>query len=431
MNLNSVIEKSPKQIQNKLKKVLIISHNHPNLTPGGAEIFAYDLFKAIKKCTDYQPFFLAAATSEVNRHLHGGTMFQTLVDTSDELLFWGDTYDIFYHSQRVLDFMYGDFKDFLRELQPNVIHFQHYFRFGLEAIQIARQVLPEVKIVITLHEFWLMCHQEGQMIRRQNRELCEEASSHRCHQCFPEISPQQFKMRETFIKSHLELVDLFMAPSHFLAKRLINWGIPEEKMIVQENGRIITQASAHRILSKGDKRNVFGFFGQLNRHKGVLLVLQAVKYLIKQEFTDFRLELFGNIATSAGFAEEFNELLEECEGNVTYYGRYEQEEIPELIQDVDWVIVPSTWWENSPLVIQEVFMHKRPIIASNIGGMAEKVENGVTGLHFRVRDYISLAETIKKACSNPELWENLMHNIKPRLSIEACAKKHIELYDNL
>ncbi|TOE31852.1 hypothetical protein CGJ44_25955, partial [Vibrio parahaemolyticus] len=54
-----------------------------------------------------------------------------------------------------------------------------------------------------------------------------------------------------------------------------------------------------------------------------------------------------------------------------------------LLKDVDWVIVPSTWWENSPMVIQEAFNHGRPLIVSDIGGMAEKVAHDVNGLHFR------------------------------------------------
>ena len=54
------------------------------------------------------------------------------------------------------------------------------------------------------------------------------------------------------------------------------------------------------------------------------------------------------------------------------------------MRSVDWVIMPSVWWENSPIVIQEAFFHGRPIISSNIGGMAEKITDDVDGLHFRV-----------------------------------------------
>ena len=65
--------------------------------------------------------------------------------------------------------------------------------------------------------------------------------------------------------------------------------------------------------------------------------------------------------------------------------------------EIDWVVVPSIWWENSPLVIQEAFLHGRPVICSDIGGMAEKVEHEVNGLHFRVGDHAALG----RPCSAP------------------------------
>ncbi len=76
-------------------------------------------------------------------------------------------------------------------------------------------------------------------------------------------------------------------------------------------------------------------------------------------------------------------------------------------------------------------MHKRPIICSDIGGIAEKVENNVTGLHFKVRNQISLTKSMKKACLEFGLWQILVNNIGPRLSIEKSAINHVGLYDAL
>jgi glycosyltransferase involved in cell wall biosynthesis len=425
------LELEPQIKTQKSKKLLIIAHNHPLFFPGGAEIFAYDLFKAIRDNTHYESFFLGAA-SAAHRSIHTGTPFQTLVDAPDEALFWGDAFDYFYQSQKILNFMYIDFKNFLKQLQPDVLHFHHTIRIGVEALQIARQTLPNSKIVFTLHEFILMCNRHGQMIRQNNNELCDRASSDRCHQCFPEITPQQFMMREIFIKTHLNLVDKFIAPSNFLANRFIDWGIDSEKIIVLENGRNLLDASPKRTISKGENRNSFAFFGQINPYKGVILLLKAISYLANNNFTNFRLEIFGNLVLGFdGLETEFFQLLEENKDNVTFHGKYKTEEVAELIKPIDWVVVPSTWWENSPLVIQEVFMHKRPIICSNIGGMAEKVEDNVTGLHFRVGDRISLANTLKKAATEHGLWDKLSKNIQPRLSMEKSAKEHVNLYDSL
>jgi glycosyltransferase involved in cell wall biosynthesis len=413
------------------KRVLVVSHNHPQFFPGGAEIIAYDLFNAYKRDGEFEPYFMAG-TSNHDRQVHTGTPFQTLNDHPDEIIFWGDSFDYFLQSLHIKPFLYSDFRDFLLQLQPDVIHFHHTMRIGIEALHVARQTLPNVKIVYTLHEYIFICNRDGQMVRKHNNELCGEASPARCHQCFPEISPAEFKIRESFLKAHLDLVDMFVSPSHFLIQRFVDWGIPRAKMRMVENGRDPVAPAPFRTLPKNGSRNVFGYFGQINPFKGAMLTFQAAKYLVKQGFEDFRLEVFGNVEQqSEEFKKEFYEFLDEYREFVGFHGKYKNSEMGKLIQSVDWVILPSTWWENSPLVIQEVFMHKRPILCSDIGGMAEKVENEVTGLHFQARNDIALAKTMRRAVEEKGLWEQLSGAIGPRLSIEGCADKHKQLYHAL
>lgn len=416
---------------NSKRKVLIVAHNHPYFFPGGAEITAYDLFKTMREQGEMEPFFMGGVTAG-DRKVHTGTPFQTLNHAQDEILFWGADFDYFLQSQNVKSFMYLDFKRFLEKQRPDVIHFHHTMRIGVEALQIARQTLPDVKIVYTLHEYIFICHRDGQMVRTMNNELCTEASPARCNQCFPGISPADFKIREMFIKAHMEHVDRFISPSHFLAKRFIAWGIPEQKITVLENGRKLEPSAPFRKVDKGGARNVFGYFGQINPYKGATLALSAAEHLIRQGFTDFRLEIFGNVEQqSEEFKQRFFASVNEHNANIGFHGKYANADLSTLMAQVDWVIVPSTWWENSPLVIQEAFMHKRPIIASNIGGMAEKVEDGVTGLHFTARNEIDLAAKIRLASEKSGLWEMLMNNISPRLSLEECAYKHYEIYETL
>ena len=92
------------------------------------------------------------------------------------------------------------------------------------------------------------------------------------------------------------------------------------------------------------------------------------------------------------------------------------------------MVVPSLWWENSPLVIQEAFLHGRPVICSDIGGMAEKVTDGVNGLHFRAGDSVSLAETIAQATDSPETWRRLRAGIPEVYSMERHVAAVSQLY---
>jgi glycosyltransferase involved in cell wall biosynthesis len=101
------------------------------------------------------------------------------------------------------------------------------------------------------------------------------------------------------------------------------------------------------------------------------------------------------------------------------------------MRSVDWVVMPSIWWENSPIVIQECFHHGRPILSSNIGGMAEKIADEVNGLHFRSGSPEDLVDCMTRALSEPDLWTRLRGGIAKPLSHIDCAGAHLDLYRRL
>src|SRR5207302_1596627 len=112
-------------------------------------------------------------------------------------------------------------------------------------------------------------------------------------------------------------------------------------------------------------------------------------------------------------------------------GRYDHAELPRLMDEIDWVVVPSLWWENSPLVIQEAFAYKRPVLCSDIGGMAEKVSDGVTGLHFRAGDAADLAATIRKAAHTSGLWQKLRTAVRPPYAMSEHVESVLNIYREL
>ena len=412
------------------KRTLIIAHNHPHYTTGGAEIFARDLAVALREHTDYGSFLLAGFTTQ-ERPMHGGTSFAALPDSADEMLFHGGYYNYFMQSQDNLTFLNTEFAALLQQMQPDIVHFQHIFRIGVEAIALVKRVLPNAKILLTLHEYMFICHREGQMITTQGQKLCNAASPKACNSCFPEYSEAQFALRKQFIQSHMTWVDAFISPSHFLAQRYIAWGLPKAKFHVLENGRHMSKAAPARAIMKNGLRNHFAYFGQINPFKGVLLAINALEKLVQQG-EDVHLSLFGSVEQqSDAFKQMFKEALKRHKKHIHFHGCYNNNELPDLMEKTDWVIVPSTWWENSPLVIQEAFMHRRPVICSNIGGMAEKVQHGVNGLHFDVGNAADLAQRIKQAMHTPAMWESLSAGITPRLSMQESAQQHAALYNHL
>jgi glycosyltransferase involved in cell wall biosynthesis len=237
-----------------------------------------------------------------------------------------------------------------------------------------------------------------------------EQSPRRCHECFPEKSPSEFFYRKQFALSHFAEVDLFLAPSVYLLERYLDWGLPAEKIRFEDYGRLPVERVEPP--KERRRRDRFAYFGQLSHFKGIDVLLKAMK-LLGKERSRAQLNIFGaNLDLQPqAFRDEVTDLLEETEANVTFNGDYGHADLPKLLAETDWVVVPSLWAENSPLVIQEAFLHGRPVICSDIGGMAEKVTDGVSGLHFRTGSPMSLARAIQRATGTPGLWDKLVEGI--------------------
>ena len=93
---------------------------------------------------------------------------------------------------------------FLDAIRPDVVHFQHTLFLGYDLLREVRTTFPDAAILYTLHEFMPICHRQGQMVRTMNNQPCAEESPRRCHECFPDISPQTFFLRKRFIQSHFD-----------------------------------------------------------------------------------------------------------------------------------------------------------------------------------------------------------------------------------
>jgi glycosyltransferase involved in cell wall biosynthesis len=417
-------------------KVLYVLHNHPALFPGGAEIYALELFEALRGSDEIEPVLVARADLRQAEEsgLYAGSTFKTLEGDPQQYFMFTDfqEFDPILGTSMAKSLYTHEVAQFLRTQQPAIVHFQHTHIIGYDIVTLTRRVLPQAPILYTLHEYLPICLREGQMIRTEikGNELCTYASPRRCNECYPEISTQRFFLRERFIKSHLAGVDMFLAPSQFLRNRYIEWGIPAERIKFEDYGRRPRLQPAQ---PEGERpRNRLGFFGQLTPFKGAETLLRAMK-LLAQRQPDVHLHLYG--AKVEFFAEtygrELQELVDDMSDNVTYAGAYDHRDLPRLMREVDWVVVPSRWWENSPLVVQEAFMHGRPVICSGIGGLAEKVENEMNGLHFIVGDPASLASVIERAVTEPGLWERLREGIPHVYTVDEHIECLTRLYHEL
>jgi glycosyltransferase involved in cell wall biosynthesis len=416
------------------RKVLYVAHNHPTVRPGGAEAYALELYEAMRGSPAYEPLLVARIGDpiSVEPSAHAGAPFMVIGEDPNQYYLrtlW-DAIDFFLETYRDKRLFTTYIADFLKAYRPDVVHFQHTHFIGFDFLTLVRRILPGTPIVYTLHEYLPICHRDGQMVRTSSDDLCFGASPRRCNECFPEWTPQWFFLRERLIKSHLENVDVFLCPSNFLLERYVDWGIPRDKLRFEDYGR--TPQTPLPVRTADRRRTRLGFFGQMNPYKGVETLIAAMRIVAERD-PDVHLYIYGaNLSVlPPDQHERITGALGHASANVTFAGPYTPADVPHLMSQTDWVVVPSIWWENSPLVIQEAFMHGRPVICSDIGGMAEKVTHGVNGLHFAVGNAEHLAQTISAAVNAPELWEKLRGGIPQIYPMnEHIASLHA-IYDDL
>jgi glycosyltransferase involved in cell wall biosynthesis len=191
----------------------------------------------------------------------------------------------------------------------------------------------------------------GQMVKTQKKRLCSNASPAECHACFPEQLPARFLERELFLKTHLGFADAFVSPSQFLIDRYVKWGLPAEKFTFLENGIDVATVASARPLPPAGRRSRFGFFGQITEFKGLAVLLDAIGRVSERVWgDDAALCVFGgNLENQPeAFQKSFEALIEKAGRRAKFYGSYSGEDLPNLMRQVDWVVVPSIWWENSP-----------------------------------------------------------------------------------
>jgi len=416
--------------------VLLISLFHPELIRGGAQQVCYELFEGLKEIDGVNPTLLASVDSTYPALFKSGARITGFDGRRDEYLFLSRDYDYWWH-RGTNPLLLKSFAEFLLLVKPDVVHFHHFLTLGLNLLPLTRRVLPEAKIVFTLHEFLAICAADGHMRRKSENALCRFESQVRCHQCFPDHSPEDFFLRKMWVQDNFSYVDVFTCPSKFMIEHYSKWGIPAQKLTHVTNGqRNYASGGAKGIDTAGGQRNRFGFFGQMVDAKGVQVLLEAVNILRNDGFIDFEVQVNGgNFKFASEKVRKEIEAFEQVEVGrsteeriVTFNGSYDVDGLYSRMSQVDWVVVPSIWWEIFALVISEAWMFGRPVICSNVGAMAERVSDGVDGLHFEMGNPHSLAAIMRRACTETGLWDRLAKGLPIPPGRERMVSEFLDVY---
>jgi glycosyltransferase involved in cell wall biosynthesis len=398
-------------------RVAVVCHSHPSISKGGAEVAAHSLFRGLRQI-GVDAIFICACSHEQRGRL-------AFSDPNEFAVYHeAERYEHFYHLAPAA--VESQLLRILRERRINVVNFHHFLNLGLNSLRAAR-ALPNVRCYFTIHEFLAICHNHGQMVTRPAHLLCSKATTEACVNCFPELLRSQFAVRRESLLDAFGGFDGFISPSRFLAQRFVSWGLDSERMAVIENGLAGSIQQPQR--ASTESTWTFGYFGQINPFKGVDVVLAAAELLAQDPdlANSIRLRIHGNfVGQPQAFIDRFDGILK-AHPFVSYAGPYNSSSVYRLMGECDYIVVPSRWWENSPVVIQEAYAVGTPVICTGIGGLAEKVQDGISGLHFKLGDAADLLRAIRTAASL-EMAHKLRAGVPAVSTAQDMAQHYLKLF---
>jgi glycosyltransferase involved in cell wall biosynthesis len=384
------------------RRILQIAHSHPRFHPGGTELTALALHREALKAGIDSWYLGALDKTQVQPNL--GTQMVALSDDQREAALFSDSFRLFALAQEDQHGFLREFREYLTLIRPDVVHLHHLINFGLDSLYLIRSVLPDTRIILTLHDYYLICAYYGQLYKHEVKQRCPGPTLAECLKCFPERNANDFAMRKLDIRNALSLCDQFVSPSCFLKEKFARYlDLPHEIAVV-ENGYLGADTAPAMRRKTTDETVVFGYFGNISAIKGLEDLLDAADILVKGGNGNFRLHIHGSQLFEDKVLYGRMEAARQSLGDrIRFFGLYQPEDMGRLLEDVDCIAFPSVWWENAPLVVYEALFHRRQVVSYPHGGAPEILARYGTGILALRSDPPALAEAMKRIVADPSL----------------------------
>jgi len=327
----------------------------------------------------------------------------------------------------------AQFGRLLLRLQPDLIHIQSLHGHITPSVlfEAEKQGIP---VVWTLHDYKLLCPNTHFLIDGTS-EICEACSGGKFYQATlrrckkNSLAASTVVSIEAYVHHWLRVrkrVRFFISPSKFLRSRFIANHFPADQVIHLPN--MLPENFSRQNLPKrtfeGQADNYFLFFGRITKIKGIDILLQAARTK-----PDIRIKLVG------APDQAYQPVLESLPPNIQYSRWKTGHSLKQEIINARAVIVPSLWYENQPYSILEAFSLGKPVIASDLGGMSELVEDHKTGLLFAPGNAHALAASISALHHSPDQAKSYGQAAQEYVFNEHGPEVHyrriINIYDNI
>ncbi len=458
-------------------RILLVSHNYLPAHTAGTEVYTAQLAKKLSARGHVVHVFttekeISAEHLSLREYTHQGILVHELINN----LHYEDfrqTWDEPRIDQR--------FSAVLDAFAPDVLHVQHLMYLSLGCVEVAhRRGIP---VVFTLHDYWLQCARFGQRVHADT-SICHTIDFARCGECLasfkfgqtqlerragnaiaglrsatgvdlgkaavrvsrllqskadagespsaepknPELARElalQVAQRDLdFRQRLLPRVERFLSPSRFLREKFIEWGLPAQQIVFLRTG-IELEHFRPRPRTQSESLRV-AFIGTLAPHKGAHILLEAWARIEPRLRDRATLKLIGPAQYHPDYVRSLEQRADAL--GVPLAGPLAREAVAVELSNTDLLVVPSVWYENSPLVILEALAARTPLLVSDIGGMAELVEEGLSGFRFAVGDATALCARLASLIEDRSQLERLYRVEEPIKRVDEDAAQLEEVY---
>ncbi len=442
-----------------MRIALVVHTFFPNWH-AGTEVYARSLArKAIER--GHEVFVLCYEPPEANDLFDGirawDTMFEGL--PVHRISFY-KRYEFFhlkeYFNREVEDHIY----EYFSHLLPDVVHVVHAMHLSTASIWAAKKL--NLPVISTATDFWYVCP-TFQLVK-WDESLCRGPHPLTCLACITAgpssawirrvatrpwlarvLSPVLVSLgrllffradwlanlvwlsqRPGWMRKTLSQIDVLLAPTANTTRLLTINGIAPVEMRTSGFG-LETHTTPIPSRDREDLPLRVGYIGTFRHTKGLHVLLKAMRRLPSEKV---RLQVYGRV----GHFPEYDTVVQNLAAgldNVSFQGTFPNEELPQVFAGLDVLVMPSLWYENSPLVVLSSFSLKTPVIASNVGSLADLVEHGKNGLLFEMGNADDLASQLRRLIEEPSLLNRLRAGISEVRTIDQNAEELLDIYSRL
>lgn len=400
-------------------KVCVISNLFPPYHRGGAERVVVSTIAGLK-ARGFDVIVITAAPRRAGYRVdapveeNGVRVYRFF---PRNLFFYGDDFRhgaparFIWHIFDVFNiFSYFTVKRILQRERPDVVHTHNLKGIGYLIPLLVRRL--GIHYAHTLHDVQLVTP-SGIIMKYHERDFPNNFFLTRLYECLNRW--------------------LFGSPSVLISPSKFLMNFYEDRGFFKNSKKIILPNPVDRVggevhlFSQDPNICRFVYLGQIEEHKGVLLLIKTFRALVERDANTANDKAGANrpagavtneqnvrairkwhlIVVGSGSKFQLAQSLAESCGQITMRGRVGREELQSILRDADVTVVPSLCYENSPTVIFESFAFGVPVLASAIEGVSELIQDGKNGLTFTAGNTEELACGLKWFADHKVQWPEM------------------------